>query len=138
MSSAAKRRSNLKSGGTDKALSNERDATPVQQQQEMLSQANEQLGGASSMDIADDVARAGVDFEDNIVYESYMIKPSNLKNIWQTFKVKKAMFEFMQWYFRPKNSYEPERVDYNALNILAEYQTFNLEYLKNELDLSDE
>ena len=46
------------------------------------------------------------------------------------------MVEYMTWYFRPKNSYDPERVDYNALNILAEYQTYNLEYLKNELDLN--
>ena len=48
------------------------------------------------------------------------------------------MFEYLQWYFRPKTSYETERVDYNALNILAEYQTYNLEFVKNELDLSDE
>ena len=50
-----------------------------------------------------------------------MLKPSNLVSIWSIFKVKKGMFEFMQWYFRPKTSYDTERVDYNALNILAEY-----------------
>ena len=79
-----------------------------------------------------------MDFEDNICFDSYMIKPSNLRDIWSISQVKKKMFEYMQWYFRPKNSYEPERVDYNALNILAEYQTYNLEFLKNELDLNDE
>jgi len=67
-----------------------------------------------------------------------MFRPSDLRKIFSGFKVKKAMFEFMQWYFRPRTSYEPERVDYNALNILAEYQTYNLEFLKNELEASDE
>ena len=65
-----------------------------------------------------------------------MLKPSNLVSIWSIFKVKKGMFEFMQWYFRPKTSFDTERVDYNALNILAEYQTYNFEFLKNELDLN--
>ena len=46
------------------------------------------------------------------------------------------MVDYLTWYFRPKNSYEPERVDYNALNILAEYQTYNFEFLRNELDLN--
>ena len=67
-----------------------------------------------------------------------MMKPSNIRDIWATFKVKLNMFNYMQWYFRPRNSYDPERVDYNALNILAEYQTYNLEFLKNDLDLSDD
>ena len=93
----------------------------------------------SSMDGGNEEAKVeGQEVEDKACFEAYMIKPSNLKAIWSTFKVKKAMFEFMQWYFRPKSSYEPERVDYNALNILAEYQTYNLEFLKNELDLDNE
>ena len=75
---------------------------------------------------------------DHISFNCSMLKPSNIKQIWSGFKVHKAMFDFMQWYFRPRNSYEPERVDYNALNILAEYQTYNLEFLKNELDVTDE
>ena len=80
----------------------------------------------------------GMDFEDNVCFNNYLIKPSNIRTIFSTFKVKKAMFDYFQWYFRPKASYEPERVEYNALNILAEYQTYNLEFIKNELDLSDE
>ena len=47
------------------------------------------------------------------------------------------MFEYLQWYFRPRTVYEPERVDYNALNILAEYQVYNLEFAKNQLALND-
>ena len=63
--------------------------------------------------------------------------PSTISEIWGTFKVKAAMIKYLTWYFRPRNSYDPERVDYNALNILAEYQCFNLEFCKNELSLSD-
>ena len=76
--------------------------------------------------------------KDHSSFTNYMLKPSNLKQIWSGSRVKNAMFEFMQWFFRPRNSYEPERVDYNALNILAEYQTYNLEFLKNELAVSDD
>jgi len=80
----------------------------------------------------------GMDFEDNVCFNNYLIKPSNIRTIWSTFKVKKSMFDYLQSYFRPKNSYDTERVHYNALNILAEYQTYNLEFIKNELDLSDD
>lgn len=81
---------------------------------------------------------ATVNTEDNLTFGGYMLKPSNVKQIWSGFKVNKNMFEYMQWYFRPRNSYEPERVDYNALAILAEYQTYNLEFLKNDLDLTND
>lgn len=47
------------------------------------------------------------------------------------------MLEFLTTHFRPRSTLEPERVDYNCLNIFAEYQTFNLEYCKNELQLND-
>jgi len=47
------------------------------------------------------------------------------------------MTDYLTWYFRPANSYDPERVDYNCLNIFAEYQTYNLEFCKNELFLND-
>ena len=47
------------------------------------------------------------------------------------------MIDYLTWYFRPRNSYDPERVDYNALNILSEFQCCNLEFCKNELNLND-
>ena len=76
--------------------------------------------------------------EDHLCFEQYILKPSNLADIWSTFKVKNNMLNFLQWYFRPRSSFEPDRVDYNALNIIAEYQTYNLEFLRNEMDLSDD
>ena len=70
-------------------------------------------------------------------FEDSMLKPSNISEIWKNSKVKVAMFNFMANYFKPRTSYEPERVEYNALNILADYQCYNLEFTKNELNLSD-
>ena len=69
--------------------------------------------------------------------EEYMLKPSDIRDIWKNSKVKNAMFAFLQDYFKPRSQYEPERVEYNALNILAEYQVYNLEFAKNELNLND-
>ena len=131
MSAAAKKRSQMKSRTTEKQSD---EVTPVKDDQDADKDA---LAAAPSMStVVEEVDQ--VDLGDHACFNSYMIKPSNVKEIWSIFKVKKAMQDFMQWYFRPKSSYEPERVDYNALNILAEYQTYNLEFLRNELALSDE
>ena len=59
--------------------------------------------------------------QDSVAFENYILKPSTIRSIWGTYKVKKEMVDYLTWYFRPRNSYEPERVDYNALNILSEY-----------------
>ena len=115
MSAAAKKRANLKSGGTDK--SKPADATPIVTKEPSQNNLAE---NASAQNLSE-VGERAQEFEDDVCFDQYMIKPSNIKDIWRTFKVKKAMFEFMEWYFRPKTSYEPERIDYNALNILAEY-----------------
>jgi hypothetical protein len=75
--------------------------------------------------------------EEDLGFEGYMIKPSTIISIWKNSKVKVAMFNFLANYFKPRTSYEPERIEYNALNILADYQCYNLEFSKNEMNLSD-
>jgi len=75
--------------------------------------------------------------EDDMGFEEYMIRPSQVRDIWRNSKSKNAMFTFMCEHFKPRTQYEPERVEYNALNILSEYQVYNLEYCKNELCLTD-
>ena len=59
--------------------------------------------------------------EDDVIYHDCIIKPSTVAQCWSKGKVKLAVLEHLQWYFRPRSSYEPERVDYNCLNIFAEY-----------------
>ena len=131
MSAAAKKRANLKSRGTDK------DEPPAEtiENQPTLENADDKK---SSMKSLKEESKHESEEGDHLCFEQCMLKPSNLRDIWTVFKVKKAMVDFMTWYFRPKSSYEPERVEYNAINILAEYQTYNLEYCKNELALNDE
>jgi hypothetical protein len=75
--------------------------------------------------------------EEDLGFESVMIKPSKVNKLWKMFKVKLGIFNFLQNHFKPRSNYEPERVEYNALNILAEYQTFNIEFCKNELSMND-
>ena len=128
MSAATKNRAALKSGG-----SGTNGVSPVPQEMSLEGDNPNQM---SSVEIMDDNMRSGMDFDDHPCFANNICKPSTLRDIWSTFKVKKAMFDYLSWYFRPKNSYDPERVDYNALNILAEYQTYNYEFLKNELDLN--
>ena len=119
MSAMIKQRANLKSGGDGK-VSNMEPPNPTPIQASQKDPLIERPPSMISLEREEDV-RNLMDFEDNICFDSYMIKPSNLRDIWSISQVKKKMFEYMQWYFRPKNSYEPDRVDYNALNILAEY-----------------
>ncbi len=57
--------------------------------------------------------------------------------IWSKSRPKQALLEHLTWYFRPKSSLDPERVDYNALNILADFQLYNMEFAKNEICLND-
>ena len=57
--------------------------------------------------------------------------------IWSKSRPKQALLEHLTWYFRPKSSLDPERVDYNALNILADFQLYNMEFAKNEVCLND-
>jgi len=68
---------------------------------------------------------------------NFIIKANTVKDVWSKSKPKQALFDHLTWYFRPKSSLDPERVDYNALNILADYQLYNLEFSKNELTLND-
>jgi len=44
----------------------------------------------------------------------------------------------LQKQFNPENRIEEEKMDYNELNILAEFQIYNLLFAKNELLLEDE
>lgn len=73
---------------------------------------------------------------DDRLFEFAVIKPSHLTKFIRTFKKKKAIQDHLGWYFRPRSQFEPERVDYNCLNILAEYQCYNFEFAKDTLELN--
>lgn len=64
---------------------------------------------------------------DDKLFEFSVIKPSHIVKFERSGKIKKAIHDHIGWYYRPRSPFEPERIDYNCLNILAEYQTYNFE-----------
>jgi hypothetical protein len=73
----------------------------------------------------------------DLQFSGAIIKPTDVFTIWNHSKVQQAILDHIANHFKPKNSYEPERVDYNCINIFAEYQNCNLNFAKNTLFLND-
>ncbi len=88
MSAAAKKRSEMKSRGTDKTP-----ATPTPGVDETAE--GEKPLVASAMSLVEEEDSKEIDLSDPACFNSYMIKPANVKEIWSIFKVKKAMQDFM-------------------------------------------
>ena len=51
--------------------------------------------------------------------------------------MKEDLFNIFSEYFKPKSSLEQEKVEYSELNILAEFQLYNIMFAKNELNFDD-
>ena len=51
--------------------------------------------------------------------------------------MKQELVRFFQELYKPKSQFEQEKVEYNQINILAEYQLYNIIYAKNELMFDD-
>ena len=75
--------------------------------------------------------------EEDKLFEFLIIKPSDILKFERSGKIKKAIQDHIGWHYRPRSQFENERIDYNCLNILAEYQTYNLEMCRNDLELSN-
>jgi len=54
-------------------------------------------------------------------FSDLIIKPIDVTDVWSKSKSKEAILDRLALHFKPKSSFDVERVDYNALNILAEY-----------------
>mmetsp|Transcript_7612 Transcript_7612/g.6741 ORF Transcript_7612/g.6741 Transcript_7612/m.6741 type:complete len:218 (+) Transcript_7612:6-659(+) len=70
-------------------------------------------------------------------YESFIITPAVVGELWESSRPKNMLIELYQKQFKPRRVLEDEPLDYNKLNILAEFQTYNLIFSKNELLLDD-
>ncbi len=74
----------------------------------------------------------------NDKYKTFIIKPSSIKKVWGAgSNMKEEIFNVFYEHFKPKSSLEPERVEYNEMNIFSEFQLYNLVFAKNELLLDD-
>ena len=67
----------------------------------------------------------------------YILKPSDVTALWSAPRLKQELVAFFQELYKPASKFEEEKVEYNQINILAEYQQYNLIYAKNELLFDD-
>lgn len=67
----------------------------------------------------------------------YILKPSDVTRTWKAARMKEELIEFFQELYKPASQYEEEKVEYNQITILAEYQMYNMIYAKNELMFDD-
>ena len=63
----------------------------------------------------------------------YILLPSDITKIWRSTRLKDELVKHLQNLFKPKSQFEQEKVEYNHINILAEFILFNLIFAKNEL-----
>ena len=47
-------------------------------------------------------------------FADFILKPHDLADIWSKSRPKDAILERLQVFFKPRSSFEVERVDYNA------------------------
>jgi hypothetical protein len=59
--------------------------------------------------------------------------PSDVTKVWRSTRVKDYLVSFLQELYKPKSQFEQEKVEYNQINILAEFIQFNMIFAKNEL-----
>lgn len=64
---------------------------------------------------------------------SFILKPTDIQRIWKSTKMKQELVLFFQELYKPKSQFDQERVEYNQINILAEYVLYNIIFAKNEL-----
>ena len=55
----------------------------------------------------------------------FVFKPSDVKRLWASNRVKEEIILFLQDLFKPDSQFEQEKVEYNQINILAEYTYYN-------------
>ena len=54
-------------------------------------------------------------------WESFIIHPEHIEAFWLSPRPKEAMIEHYQKTFNPENKLDEEKLDYNELNIVAEF-----------------
>ena len=63
--------------------------------------------------------------------------PKDVQTLWASTRLKDELVKFFQNLYKPASQYEQEKVEYNKINILAEYSLYNMTFCKNELMLDD-
>jgi hypothetical protein len=69
-------------------------------------------------------------------WESFIIQPSLVEELWRSARPKEALIDHYSKHFNPEGNVDEDQMDYNELNIIAEFQIYNLVFAK-ELLLDD-
>lgn len=67
------------------------------------------------------------------IISNYILLPSDIETLWKSMRVKDELVKFLQEKYKPKSQFEQEKVEYNQINILAEFLMYNIIFAKNEL-----
>ena len=67
----------------------------------------------------------------------FILMPSDIRKVWKSPRTKDELVKFFQELYKPKSQFEQEKVEYNQINILSEYQYYNMIFAKNELMFDD-
>ena len=68
---------------------------------------------------------------------AFIITPVDVRRMFNSPRTKEELVKFFQDLYKPKSQFEQERVEYNQINILAEYQMYNMIFAKNEMMYDD-
>lgn len=68
---------------------------------------------------------------------AFILSPVDVRRIFNAPRPKEELVKFFQELYKPKSQFEQERVEYNQINILADYQMYNMIFAKNELMYDD-
>lgn len=80
-----------------------------------------------------DVSKLEQALSDNGSLDGYLMLPSEIERLWKHARVKDELVKFFQEKWKPKNQFDPEKIEYNQIIIVAEYVMFNIIFAKNEL-----
>lgn len=70
--------------------------------------------------------------------DSFIITPSLVNSLWHASRPIENLIELYQKTFNPENRIDDEKLDYNELKIISDFQVYNLIFAKKELLLDDE
>lgn len=66
-----------------------------------------------------------------------VISENDVESIWNSEDPLKEMFDLFTTFFNPNHSHDFEQVDDNKIHFLAEFQIYNMIFLKNDLKLGN-
>lgn len=64
---------------------------------------------------------------------NYLMLPSEIERLWKSPRVKDELVLYFQEKWKPKSQYDPEKIEYNQIIIVAEFVMYNIIFARNEM-----